>query len=64
MIEEKEQRMHLENMLFMSMGWDDVSELWPPTGLLFISQAINEYGQPQWNDIEKGQPNISDKNLS
>jgi hypothetical protein len=26
--------------LFMSMGWDDVSELRPPTGLLFISKMF------------------------
>jgi hypothetical protein len=32
-------------LLFMSMGWDDVSELQPPTGLLFIPQVIYEHGE-------------------
>jgi hypothetical protein len=27
-------------MMIMSIGWDYVSELLPPTGLLFISQVI------------------------
>jgi hypothetical protein len=31
--------------MFMSMGWHEVSELRPPTGLLFISQVIYEYGE-------------------
>jgi hypothetical protein len=26
----------------------------PPTGLLFISQMIYEYGEPRWNDIDRG----------
>jgi hypothetical protein len=39
-------------LLFMSMGWNYVSELWPPTGLLFIPQMIYEYGEPQWNDTD------------
>jgi hypothetical protein len=33
-------------------GWDYVSELWPPVGLLFIPQVIYECGNPQWNDIQ------------
>jgi hypothetical protein len=41
-------------VLFMSMGPDDVSELRPPTQLLFIPQVIYEYGQPRWNDTGKG----------
>jgi hypothetical protein len=48
---------------FMSMGWDYVSELRPPTGLLFIPQMIYEYGQPWWNDID-GKQNNSGRNLS
>jgi hypothetical protein len=40
--------------LFMSMGWDCVSEMWSPTGPLFVLQVIYEYGKPQWNDIETG----------
>jgi hypothetical protein len=39
--------------LFMSMGWDYISDLWPQTGLLFISRTIYEYGQPWWNDIDR-----------
>jgi hypothetical protein len=34
------------------MGWDDVSELWPPTCLLFIYQVIYEHGESLWNDTE------------
>jgi hypothetical protein len=36
----------LENMLFMSvlMGWDYVSELRPPAGLLFVPHMIYKYG--------------------
>jgi hypothetical protein len=30
------------------MGWDYVSEPLPPTGLLFISQAVYERGQLWW----------------
>jgi len=29
------------------MGRDYVSELWLPTGLLFILQVIYEYGDPR-----------------
>jgi hypothetical protein len=36
------------------MGSDDVSELRPPTGLLFIPQVIYEYGEQWWNDICRG----------
>jgi hypothetical protein len=42
------------SLLVMSMGWDHISELWPPTGLLFISQEIYEYGEPWWNDVNRG----------
>jgi hypothetical protein len=41
-------------LLFMSTGGDNVSELWPSTGLLFILQKIYEYGQPLWNDTDGG----------
>jgi hypothetical protein len=51
-------------MLFMSMGWDYVSELRPPVGLLFIPQMICERGEPRWNDIDRGQPKNSEINLS
>jgi hypothetical protein len=36
----------------MSMVGGDVFELRPPTGLLFISQLINENEQTQRNDID------------
>jgi hypothetical protein len=32
------------------MGWDFISEMWPPLGLLFIPRLIYEYGQQWWND--------------
>jgi hypothetical protein len=38
---------------FMSMGWDYVSELQPPSGLLFIPQMIYEHGEPRWNDTDR-----------
>jgi hypothetical protein len=41
-------------MMIMSMGWDYISELRPPTGLLFILQVIPEHGEPWWNDIDRG----------
>jgi hypothetical protein len=40
---------------FISMGRSDISELWPPTGLL-IPQIIHEYGEPQWSDTDRGKP--------
>jgi hypothetical protein len=43
----------------MSMGWDYVSELRPATGLLFIPQIIYEYGEPRWNDTDRGKPKNS-----
>jgi hypothetical protein len=36
------------------MGCDYVSELQPPTGLLFILHVLYEHGEPWWNDIDKG----------
>jgi hypothetical protein len=41
-------------MMTMSMWWDFVSELRPPTDLLFVPQKIHEHGEPWWNDIERG----------
>jgi hypothetical protein len=41
---------------FMSIGWDDVSELRPPMGLLYIHQMIYEYGQPQWKGTDQVNP--------
>jgi hypothetical protein len=36
--------------MMMLMGWDYVSELQPPMGLLFILKVIHENGEPWWND--------------
>jgi hypothetical protein len=41
-------------MLIMSIGRDYISELQPPTGLLFIPQVIYEHGETWWNDIDRG----------
>jgi hypothetical protein len=41
-------------IMIMFMGEDCISELWPPTGLLFITQVIYEHGEPWWNDIDRG----------
>jgi hypothetical protein len=43
-------------MMFMSKGWDHVSELRPPTGLLSIPQVICEYGEPWRNYVVTEQP--------
>jgi hypothetical protein len=51
-------------LLFMSMRRDDISELWPPTGLLFIPQVIYEHGELWWNDIDWEKPKNSDRKLS
>jgi hypothetical protein len=40
-----------------------VSELQPPTGLLFIPQMISVYGGPRWNDNDRGKLKNSEKNL-
>jgi hypothetical protein len=42
-----------DHKLFMSIGLDHVSELRPPTGLLFIPHMIYKYGGLQWNDIDR-----------
>jgi hypothetical protein len=41
-------------MMIVSMARDDVSELRPTMGLLFILQVIKEHGEQWWNDINKG----------
>jgi hypothetical protein len=46
-------------MLFMLMGWDNVSELQPPTGLLFFPQVMYEHGEPWWNDPDSWKPKNS-----
>jgi hypothetical protein len=43
---------------------DNVSELRPPTGLLFITQEIYEYGEPRWKDSDRIKLKNSEKNLS
>jgi hypothetical protein len=48
----------------MSMGRDDVSEMRPPTGLLFIPQMIYEYGESQCSDIERRKATNLQQNLS
>jgi hypothetical protein len=43
-------------IVVMSMGLDYVSELRPPTGLLFISQVMYGCGEPWWNDdVNRGE---------
>jgi hypothetical protein len=37
-------KIHNMLLLFMLIGWEYVSELQPPMGLLFIPQMIYEYG--------------------
>jgi hypothetical protein len=44
------------------MGQDYVSEMGPPTGLLFIPQKTYEYGGPQWNHNDMGKSKILEKN--
>jgi hypothetical protein len=41
-----------------------ISELQPPTGLLLIRQMIYEYGDPRWNDVDRGKPKDAEKILS
>jgi hypothetical protein len=43
-------------LLFMSIWWDNVSELRPLASLLFIPQMIYEYGEPRWNYVDRGKP--------
>jgi hypothetical protein len=50
-------------LLFLSMCWDCVSELRPPTCLLFIPLSIYEWGEPRWNDIDRIKPKNSEENL-
>jgi hypothetical protein len=43
-------------LLFMSMWWDYVSKLQPPTAPLFILKMIYKYGEPWWNCTVRGKP--------
>jgi hypothetical protein len=45
------------------MRRDCVSELLPLTDILLIPQMIYEYGERRWNDIDRGKPKNSEKNL-
>jgi hypothetical protein len=40
-------------IFFMSMGRGYVSELRPPTPLLFSPEMIYEHGEPWWNDTDR-----------
>jgi hypothetical protein len=51
-------------MTIMMMGWDYVSELQPPTGLLFIPQVIYEHVESWMNDIDRGKLLIHPSELS
>jgi hypothetical protein len=48
-------------LLLLSMGWDCVSELPPPIGVLFALQMVYEHW---WNDIDRRKLKKSEKNLS
>jgi hypothetical protein len=41
-------------VVIMSMGWDYVSDLQPPAGLLFIPHMIYELENAWWNDVDRG----------
>jgi hypothetical protein len=51
-------------ILFFSMEWDDVSELRPPMGVLFIPPIMYESGEVQCNDTDRGKLKNSERNLS
>jgi hypothetical protein len=44
----------------MSMGWDYVSELWLPTGLLFNTPEDIWDGEPRYIDIDREKSKNSD----
>jgi hypothetical protein len=48
----------LNPLKITSMGRGDVSELRPPTALLFTLRQ-HMYGQLRWNDTDKGNPKNS-----
>jgi hypothetical protein len=53
----------MQLLLFISMVWDDVPELRPPTGLLSTPQVIYLFGEPRWNDTDRGKLKNSEKSL-
>jgi hypothetical protein len=54
----------IDTMMIMSMRWDHVSELLPPTRLLFIPKMICEHGEPWRNHINRGNLLIRPPELS
>jgi hypothetical protein len=52
------------HVMFLSMGWDNVSALWTPLSLLFIPQMMYWYGKPWTNDASRVKLKSTEKNLS
>jgi hypothetical protein len=52
---------HMTKAWLIMMGWEYVSELQPPTGLLFTPHIIYEYGQPRWNDTDGKTEELGEK---
>jgi hypothetical protein len=48
----------------MSMEWDNVSELRPPTGLFFIPHILYENREQRYNDTDRVNPKNSEENQS
>jgi hypothetical protein len=49
--------------MFISMGWDDVSELRRQASLLFISQLIHDYEEPWRSDIDRQTEDVGEKSV-
>jgi hypothetical protein len=41
------------SLLFISMWWYYVTDMRPPTGLLFAPQIVHEYGEQRWNYTDR-----------
>jgi hypothetical protein len=39
--------------VILSEGWDYVSEMRPPSGLLLMAQMMYEHGDARWNSIDR-----------
>jgi hypothetical protein len=56
------------NLMMITMGRDNVSELRPPPGLLFILQVMYELLDSWWNDVDRRKvilpPELSDNHTS
>jgi hypothetical protein len=50
--------------MIMLKGRDYLSELRPPTDILFTCQVIDEHGEPWWNDVNKAKLLIHPPELS